>query len=112
MVAVWDPSSAAKACCGDRSLSSQSTHRLGVWSDVTRLALCHLFPGLLNTGQVKHPCLADAAFLETTGKSERGGAVGFQAQEAEVPSDWGAGYKLHIQPILWYACSFVLFYPV
>lgn len=35
--------------------------------------------GLPNTMQVKHPCPVDAAFLEATGKSERGGAVGFLA---------------------------------
>lgn len=62
-----------------------------VWSDATRLASCHLFLGLLNTRQVKHPCLEDAAFLETTGKLERGGAVGFPAQEPEVPSDQKPG---------------------
>lgn len=61
------PPSAAKACCGDASLSGQSTHRLGVWSEATRLASCHLFPGLLKTGPVQSSSLADAIFLETTG---------------------------------------------
>lgn len=84
---MWGSSSATKFHCGDMSLSSQSTHRLGVWADVTRLASCHVFPGLLNAGQVKPPCLADAAFLETTGKADRGGALGFPAREPEVPSD-------------------------
>lgn len=39
-VAVWASSSAAESRCGDMSLSSQSTHRLGVWARVTRLASC------------------------------------------------------------------------
>lgn len=67
------PSSAAKASCGDGSLGSQSTHRLGVWSDGARLASCHLFPGLLKTGQVQRSCLAGAAFLETTGEWREAG---------------------------------------
>lgn len=75
-VAVWDPSSAARSCCRDGSLGSQGTRWLGVWSDATWLALCHIFLGLLNTSQVKHPCLADAAFLEATGNSEGGEASG------------------------------------
>lgn len=39
-VAAWASSSAAESRCGDMSLSSQSTHRLGVWARVTRLASC------------------------------------------------------------------------
>lgn len=85
-----DPSSAAKPCHGDRNLSSQGTLRFGVWSDATWLALCHLFLGLLNSSPVQHPCLAGAAFLQATSKSERGRFqdVGFPAQEPEVTSDW------------------------
>ena len=43
---------------------------MGVWSDATQLASCHLFLGLPNTRQVKHPWLAGAAFLETMGRLE------------------------------------------
>lgn len=45
-----------------------------------------LMPGLLNAGQVKRPCLADTVFLETTGKADRGGALGFPAREPVAPS--------------------------
>jgi len=44
--------------------------QVGVWSDATQLASCHLFLGLPNTRQVKHPWLAGAAFLETMGRLE------------------------------------------
>lgn len=99
------PFSAAKDCCADRGLLSQSTHRLGVWSGLTWLALCHLFPGLLNIGQVKHPCLADAAaFLETTGRLGRGRAVGFPAQQPEVPSDWDLGTNSTFSAVCWLLC--------
>ena len=96
---VWSLSPAAKPCHGGGRFNSQSTRRLGVWSDATRLASCHLFLGLLNTRQVKHPCLEDATFLETTGKLERGGAVGFPAQEPEVPSDQKPGTNSTRSPL-------------
>lgn len=81
-----------------------------MWSEVTQLASCHLFPGLLNTSQVKHPCLADAAFLETIGKSGRGGAVGLP-QEPEVPSDRGMGTNSTCSPLCGMLARF-WFYPI
>lgn len=44
--------------------------QVGVWSDATQLASGHVFLGLPNTRQVKHPWPADAALLGTTGRLE------------------------------------------
>lgn len=59
----------------------------------------HLFPGLLNISQVKHPCLADAAFLEATGKLERGRAseCGFPSPGTQGASCLGPGCGFHLQ---------------
>lgn len=103
------PSLSGQGLLGGARLSSQSTHSLGVWSDATGLASCHLFPGLLQTGQVQRCCLAGAAFLETTGKwREAGCGVPSTGTGATV----GSGYTPRRQPTLWHACSLVLLGPV
>lgn len=80
---AWDPSSAAKFCCGDRNLCSQGTHT-GQLCGPTAPGWDHAYLSLVCwTAVKKSSCLADSTFLEPS----RGCRMCVSAREPEVLCD-------------------------